>query len=213
MKTDIARWGRSPGGLINIAGDGGGPQRIEQALQRLSLQAGSIPFVGLQKKRGSPELCHHCAHGDELSYSPRPKCPATEEPQSQTQVPSTAKGDTRSFPGLHPPTVTATVGSSKERADAELLGLAHLGWPAVWAEGHLRPRKTLWVPGPLQGASLNHTGCSSLKLYTFQALCMCVQSYQPLCYAMDCPLSTWLLCPCTEPNAFCEISFKVFISL
>ena len=46
------RWGRSPGGLINIAGDGGGPQRIEQALQRLSLQAGSIPFVGLQKKGG-----------------------------------------------------------------------------------------------------------------------------------------------------------------
>lgn len=157
MKTDTARWGRSPGGLINIAG-GQPPARpstsSRPALQRLSLQAGSIPSVGLRKRR-SPELCHPYAHRDELSYSPRPKCPATEEPQSQTQVPSKAKGDRRSSPGLRPPTVSATLGSSTVQADAELLGLAHLGWPAVLAEGHLRPRKTLWVPGLLQGASLN----------------------------------------------------------
>lgn len=149
--------------------------------------------MGLRKRR-SPELCHPYAHGDELSYSPRPKCPATEEPQSQTHVPSTAKGDRRSSPGLRPPTVSATLGSCTVQADAELLGLAHLGWPAVWAEGHLRPRKTL----------IKH-----LKVYTLQALRMRVQSCQPLCNAKDCPLSTRLLCPCTESNASCEFFLSI----
>ena len=98
VKTDTAHWGRSLGSLINVVGGAApsAPQRMEQALQRLCLEAGSIPSVGLQK------------------------------------------GGLRS-----------SVTPMLTRVRAELLA------EAKTSSNRGRPGKTHWVPGPLQGASLN----------------------------------------------------------